>query len=71
MNLILLIQFLIVNKISPHRREGRCVKRRVFFYGDSISVHYGPALKRSLPGGCEIDRKGGVARVLDNVNKSL
>lgn len=47
------------------------MKRRVFVYGDSISVHYGPALKKSLPGWCEFDRKGGVARALENLDNPL
>ena len=44
------------------------MRRRVFVYGDSISVHYGSAMERGLPGWCEFDRKGGVAKALENLD---
>lgn len=44
------------------------MKKRVFLYGDSISVHYGPAFEKALPGWCEFDRKGGVAKALENLD---
>jgi hypothetical protein len=50
-------------------QEDFVVRRRVFVYGDSISVHYGPVLEKSLTGWCDFDRKGGVARALENLDE--
>ncbi len=38
---------------------------RVFVLGDSISIHYGPHLKRLLPARFTYDRKGGDEALLD------
>lgn len=39
---------------------------RLYVIGDSISIHYGPALERNLKGICAYTRKGGLAGDLDN-----
>ncbi len=50
-------------------QEDFVVRWRVFVYGDSISVHYGSVLEKSLPTWCDFDRKGGVARALENLDE--
>lgn len=45
------------------------VSRRLFVLGDSISIHYDPALRRLMTGqGWEYDRKSGVKEALQNLD---
>jgi hypothetical protein len=45
--------------------------RRIFVLGDSISVHYGPYLKRMLDGRFGYDRKRGLAQALEDLDRPV
>lgn len=45
--------------------------KRIFVIGDSISIHYGPYLKKYLKGHLVYDRKGGHRKALANLDKPM
>ena len=46
-------------------------RRKVFVIGDSVSMHYGPYLKKMVEYKFQYDRKRGEARALINLDKPL
>ncbi len=46
-------------------------KRKVFVIGDSVSIHYGPHLKRMIKSEFEYDRKRGIEQALIDLDKPI